>query len=256
MRKITEPRMIPGVKSLREKAVQGDAAFAQTPHQRDLVAAAQGVDLLPPKLVHAHDVRVIVTAEYDIVLHQAASPALLSVKHKEQEYSRKTQIADIAHVAAHHRLVIDIAAARMRDSAVLHAGGHLLPYGTVYRAVAYLYVPVYPEAGFISGEQDMRVHLGIAGQQAPGAGNAGGMAGDIRGIAGGTGRIPGSIRTGRTGGKFPYLPYADAVSTLLARPDEADVIHITPDDTGLPQLVIVPYYTGIYGYFSHNAPNL
>ena len=113
MAEVAEAGVVADVLALGKEIVAINAALAQTPHKGNLVAAAEGVDLLPPQLIQGHDRRVIVAAENEIVLHQCRPLALLPVENEEEQHLQEARPADVPHLATHHRLVIHIVARRM-----------------------------------------------------------------------------------------------------------------------------------------------
>ena len=86
---VAEAGVIADVLALREKVVPIDAALAQTPHERNLVATAKSIDLFPPELIQGYDGRIVMATENQIVLHQSSPLALLPVENKEEQHFQK-----------------------------------------------------------------------------------------------------------------------------------------------------------------------
>ena len=112
----------------------------------------------------------------------------------------------------------------MPHTAVLHPRRELGTQNLIYRTVEDLYVAVYPQAGAVFGQQQMRVHLGIAGQQR---------------------------RVGDAAVEFHYLPYPYPVGGLLALPDEAHELELRIGRGRLAARVIGTDYAGIYHALFH-----
>ena len=86
MAEVAEAGVVADVLALREKVVPIDAALAQTPHERNLVATAKSIDLFPPEFIQGYDGRIVMATENQIVLHQSSPLALLPVENKEEQH--------------------------------------------------------------------------------------------------------------------------------------------------------------------------
>ena len=66
--------MVAAVLRARQEIVPRDSAAAQARHERELVPAGHARQALPPHQVQDYDVRIVVEAENDVVLHQGRTP--------------------------------------------------------------------------------------------------------------------------------------------------------------------------------------
>ena len=165
---------------------------------------------VPPQFVQRDDIRIVVPAEDQVVLHQPGV-ARQAVGPQEEPHPQQAEHAQILHVQALARLLVGTVPVGMAHPAVLHPGHRLDARRTVERPVQQGDVAVDPHAAVIVRQQQMRMHLGPAGVQ--------------RGVAEGFRQLP-------------DLPGADAPGRLLPLPDEADEVEAFRRCKGLLQLVI------------------